>query len=70
MTGPHESVGWSTLLGMGAVVGAELLVGLGLGWLLDKLLGTAPVFLFVGLLVGIVAAVGYTVIEFRKYLKN
>jgi F0F1-type ATP synthase assembly protein I len=55
---------------MGVVIAAELLLGLGLGWLLDKLLGTGPVFLLVGLLVGILAAVGYTVVEFRKYLKN
>ncbi len=67
---PDESFGWSTLLGMGAVVAVELLVGLGLGWLVDKLLGTGPVFLFIGLVLGIVAAVGYTVVEFRKYLKN
>ena len=67
---PDESFGWPTLLGMGAVVAVELLVGLGVGWLVDKLLGTGPVFLFIGLVLGIVAAVGYTVVEFRKYLKN
>ena len=67
---PDESLGWSNLLGMGAVIAAELLVALGLGWLVDKLLGTGPVFLFVGLLVGIVAAITYTVVEFRKFLKN
>src|SRR6478609_7765359 len=52
---PDESLGWSNLLGMGAVIAAELLVALGLGWLVDKLLGTGPVFLLVGLLLGIVA---------------
>ncbi len=67
---PDESFGWSTLLGLGAVIAAELLVGLGLGWLVDKLLGTEPVFLLVGVLLGIVAAVSYTVVEFRKYLKD
>ena len=67
---PEEQFGWSTLLGMGAVVAAELVAGLVLGWLVDRLAGTTPVFLLVGVLLGIVAAVSYTVVEFRKYLRN
>jgi len=67
---PDQSLDWSTLLGMGTVIAAELLAGLGLGWLLDSIAGTAPVFLLIGLLLGIVAAVSYTVVEFRKYLKS
>ena len=67
---PEEPLGWSTLLGMGAVVAAELVAGLALGWLVDRLAGTTPVFLLVGVLLGIVAAVSYTVVEFRKYLRN
>jgi F0F1-type ATP synthase assembly protein I len=67
---PEEPLGWSTLLGMGAVVAAELVAGLVLGWLVDRLAGTTPVFLLVGVLLGITAAVSYTVIEFRKYLRD
>ena len=67
---PEEPLGWSTLLGMGAVVAAELVAGLALGWLVDRLAGTTPVFLLVGVLLGIGAAVSYTVVEFRKYLKT
>ena len=67
---PEDGIGWSTLLGMGAVVAAELVAGLVLGWLVDRLAGTTPVFLLVGVLVGIVAAVSYTVVEFRKYLRH
>jgi len=63
-------MGWSTLLGMGAVIAAQLLAGLALGWLVDRLAGTSPVFLLVGVLLGIGAAVAYTVVEFRKYLRN
>jgi len=55
---------------MGAVVAAELVAGLALGWLVDRLAGTAPVFLLVGVLLGIAAAVVYTVVEFRKYLRH
>jgi ATP synthase protein I len=67
---PDRSIGWSTLLGMGVVIAAELVAGLGLGWLVDSLAGTAPIFLLIGLLLGIAAAVSYTVVEFRKYLNN
>jgi F0F1-type ATP synthase assembly protein I len=55
---------------MGAVIAAELVAGLGLGWLVDSLADTGPVFLLIGLLLGIAAAITYTVVEFRKYLKN
>lgn len=65
-----RSLGWPELLGMGAVIAAELVAGLGLGWLVDSLAGTGPVFLLIGLLLGIAAAITYTVVEFRKYLKN
>jgi F0F1-type ATP synthase assembly protein I len=64
-----RELGWSALLGMGIAVAAELVAGLGLGWLVDSLAGTTPIFLLAGLLLGIVAAVSYTVVEFRKYLK-
>jgi F0F1-type ATP synthase assembly protein I len=67
---PAESPGWSTLLGMGMVIAAQLAVGLVLGWLVDGLAGTTPIFLLVGLLLGIAGAISYTVVEFRKYLKN
>jgi ATP synthase protein I len=67
---PDRSLDWSALLGMGTVIAAELVAGLGLGWLVDKLAGTGPVFLLIGVLLGIAAAVSYTVVEFRKYLKT
>jgi F0F1-type ATP synthase assembly protein I len=55
---------------MGAVVAAQLVAGFLLGWLVDSLAGTTPVFILVGLLLGIIGAVSYTVVEFRKYLKT
>jgi F0F1-type ATP synthase assembly protein I len=67
---PDQSLDWSALLGMGAVIAAELVAGFGLGWLVDSFAGTTPIFLLIGLLLGIAAAVSYTVVEFRKYLKN
>jgi F0F1-type ATP synthase assembly protein I len=67
---PDESLGWSTLLGMGAVIAAQLVAGLALGWLVDSLANTTPIFLLIGLLLGIAGAISYTVVEFRKYLHN
>lgn len=63
-------MGWSTLLGMGIVIAAQFVVGLGLGWLIDSLANTTPIFLLIGLLLGIIGAITYTVVEFRKYLKT
>jgi F0F1-type ATP synthase assembly protein I len=67
---PGESPGLSDLLGMGLATAALLVVGAGLGWLVDASVGTTPVFLLVGILVGIAGAVGYTVRQFRRYLKK
>lgn len=66
----RQPLGWSDLLSLGIVAAAQLLVGFGLGWLVDDLAGTSPVFLLVGLLLGIIGAVSYTVVKFREYLKT
>ena len=41
---------------IGGYVALCILVGLGIGWLLDRLLGTAPLFLIAGVVVGFVAS--------------
>ena len=66
----QSELGWSQLLNMGAVVAAAVVLGLGLGWLVDSIADTTPIFLFLGLALGIAGAVRYTVVEFRKYLKT
>jgi F0F1-type ATP synthase assembly protein I len=55
---------------MGAATGAVFAVCVVLGWLADHLLSTSPIFLLVGVAVGILAAGFYTVTQFRKYLNN
>lgn len=65
-----EPPSWQSLLGMGAVIAALLVVGMALGWLVDSLANTTPIFIMVGLALGIAAAVTYTVVEFRQYLKT
>ncbi|MBV9140760.1 MAG: AtpZ/AtpI family protein [Pseudonocardiales bacterium] len=59
-----------TLLGLGAAVAAVLLIGLGLGWLVDWLVGTLPAFTMVGLALGIVGAGVYIYTKFTKFLKE
>jgi F0F1-type ATP synthase assembly protein I len=56
------------LLGMGASIAGCLVVGFGLGWLADHLLGVFPVFALVGLLLGIIAACFYTYGQFKKFM--
>jgi len=66
----RESLGWSQLLGLGTAAAVMLVIGFGLGWLVDRLLHTFPIFLFVGLLAGIAGACSYTYLEMRKYFKT
>ena len=66
----QQTLGWSELLGMGIVTAAVLVVGLGVGWLIDDLAGTTPVFILIGLALGIIGAVAYMVMKFRTYLNN
>lgn len=65
-----EAPSWQKLLGIGAVIAATLVAGILLGLLVDSLAGTTPVFLFVGLLIGLVASGAYAVTTFRQYLSH
>jgi len=56
----------ATLLGLGAATAAILLVGLGLGWLVDQLVHSVPAFT----LAGIVGAGVYMYLNFTKFLKE
>ncbi|MGH3770998.1 MAG: AtpZ/AtpI family protein, partial [Pseudonocardiaceae bacterium] len=60
----------ATLLGLGAATAGILLVGLGLGWLIDRLVDTLPAFTLVGLALGIVGAGVYIYTKFTKFLKE
>jgi F0F1-type ATP synthase assembly protein I len=57
-----------TFAQLGMVNAASLLVGFGIGWLGDTRLGTAPIFIFVGLLVGAGCGVYATYRRIRRYL--
>ncbi|MDQ3760263.1 MAG: AtpZ/AtpI family protein [Actinomycetota bacterium] len=60
----------ATLLGLGAATAAILVVGLGLGWLLDQVMDTLPAFTLVGLALGVAGAGVYIYTKFTKFLKE
>lgn len=57
-----------TFVELGSMNAASLLVGFGVGWLVDSRLETTPIFIFVGLLLGIGCGVYATYRRIRRYL--
>lgn len=64
----RDELGWGDLATAGLTVAVAIAVGVALGWVVDGLLGTLPIFLFLGLLLGVAGAIWYLVLKFRKYL--
>jgi F0F1-type ATP synthase assembly protein I len=58
------------LAGLGFAVACALVAGLALGWFLDDRLGTAPVFILVGMASGILLGVLGAYREMRRYLSD
>jgi F0F1-type ATP synthase assembly protein I len=58
------------LIGVGSGIAGLVVTGLLLGWLLDTRIGTLPVFIFVGLAVGMATACYYAYVKFRSFMKN
>jgi F0F1-type ATP synthase assembly protein I len=67
---PNGGPDLSTLLGLGVALAAFLVVGLGLGWFVDNLLDSLPVFTLTGLALGIVGACVHTYVQFKKFFKE
>ena len=59
--------GLGDLLSMGLTLAVCVVVGFGLGWLVDLPLHTFPLCALIGLAFGLVAAVVYTVRLFRRF---
>ena len=56
------------LLGVGLLLAAAVVVPLVLGLVIDTVAHSAPTFLFIGLFVGVVAAVATVYTRFKRYL--
>jgi len=70
MTDDRADRSLSEYLGIGAAAASIVIVCGALGFLLDVALGSLPVFVFVGLVVGIAAAVGFVYNRFRDALRG
>lgn len=66
--GEKPTLGVFTFAQLGTMNAATLLVGFGIGWLLDTRLDTTPIFIFVGLLAGAGCGVYATYRRIRRYL--
>jgi F0F1-type ATP synthase assembly protein I len=55
------------LLSLGLTLAMCLVIGFGIGWLVDTSLGTFPGFALVGLALGVVAASIYFYTQFKRY---
>ncbi len=70
--GPDEPVkplpGAMAFVGLGTTVAGCVAVGVGGGIALDARLGTSPLFLVIGLVLGLAAAVATVVAQVRRFL--
>jgi F0F1-type ATP synthase assembly protein I len=64
---PGHGPSGAELIGLGVLLAASFVVPIVLGVLLDGALRTSPVFLFVGLAAGILAAIG---VVYARYVKR
>jgi F0F1-type ATP synthase assembly protein I len=65
--GDKESPGIMAFAGLGLANAMCLVGGLVVGWLIDRALGTLPLFLFLGLFAGIALGVLATRAEWKRY---
>jgi Putative F0F1-ATPase subunit Ca2+/Mg2+ transporter len=63
-----QSPGGGELLGLGAAIAGAMIVPLVAGALLDGALRTGPIFLIIGLGVGIVGASATAYVRIKRYL--
>lgn len=56
------------LLSLGVTLAGCVVFGFGLGWLVDRPLGTFPGFALAGLALGVVAACAYFYKQFKRYM--
>ncbi len=56
------------LLGLGVFIAAAVVVPLVLGVVVDKALHSAPTFLLIGLVLGVIAAVATAYTRFKRFL--
>lgn len=58
------------LIGVGSGIAGLIAGGMLLGWFIDSRAGTLPVFVLVGVAVGIATASYYVYVKFRTFMKD
>jgi F0F1-type ATP synthase assembly protein I len=58
------------LIGIGSAIAGLVAGGMLLGWFVDSRAGTLPVFVSIGLAVGMITACYYAYVKFRKFMKD
>ena len=66
----QQGPSWTELVGLGATIAGIVVGSTVLGWFVDTRLKTFPVFVLVGIALGIILAAGYTYAEFRKFIEK
>lgn len=66
----QEGPSWNQLLGLGTSIAGLVIVWTGLGWFADSRFHTSPRLVLAGVALGIVSAVVYAYVQFRKYLEK
>lgn len=61
---------WTRLLGLGAAIAGLVIGGAALGWFVDSHLRTFPIFVLVGIALGIVFAGAYAYTVFRNAIEK
>lgn len=67
MAGRSQPSAWE-LVTLGGALAGSVVGGLVIGWLVDRAAGTTPVFILVGLGIGIVAGIYTAYSKIRTYL--
>ena len=65
-----EGLTWSGLLSLGLVAALLLIIGFALGWWADRLFNTFPIFVLVGIGLGVVASVSFSYVRIRSFLRE
>jgi F0F1-type ATP synthase assembly protein I len=65
---PRELPGFTAFVGLGTTIAGTVGVGVGLGIWADDALGTSPLCLIIGLVLGCSAATVSTIVLVRRYL--
>jgi F0F1-type ATP synthase assembly protein I len=67
---PNRPASPRELIGVGSAIAGLVAGGMLLGWFVDSKADTLPVFVFIGLAVGMITAGYYAYAKFRSFMKD